>query len=257
MVEFNIGFSRISFASPNNPLPFQVEAASLSVTLSGPSPSHTSGLSMSKESPIPVEINLHQKSRLLSLRFSDGANFELPCEYLRVFSTAAEVKSGQTLVTGKESVNIERIEPQGQYAVRLLFDDGHDTGIYAWETLYQLGRDKEKNWKSYLEKLEALGYQRQEDENEERKVKLYYFAWLANKTGKESEELMLPKSVATIADLLKLLRMRRPVLAPVFDEALLRPTINKQFAEFFTRLEDGDEVALVPNRPTPPATPEL
>lgn len=212
---------------------------------------------MSKETPIPVEINLHQKSRLLSLRFSDGASFELPCEYLRVFSTAAEVKSGKTLVIGKESVNIERIEPQGQYAIRLVFDDGHDTGIYSWETLYQLGQEQEKNWQSYLTKLDAQGYQRQDSEDVERRVKLYYFSWLANKAGKESEELTLPKSVATIADLLKLLRMRRPQLAPVFDETLLRPTINKQFAEFFTRLEDGDEVALVPNRPTPPATPDL
>ncbi|MEJ2465414.1 MAG: MoaD/ThiS family protein [Candidatus Thiodiazotropha sp.] len=120
-----------------------------------------------------------------------------------------------------------------------------------------MGQEQEKNWHSYLEKLEAKGYRREETGNEERKIKLYYFAWLASKAGKESEEISLPKSVATIADLLKLLRMRRPVLAPVFDEALLRPTINKQFAEFFTRLEDGDEVALVPNRPTPPATPEL
>ncbi len=212
---------------------------------------------MSKDSPIPVEINLHQKSHLLSLRFSDGASFELPCEYLRVFSTAAEVKSGKTLVTGKEQVNIERIEPQGQYAIRLVFDDGHDTGIYSWETLYQLGQDQEKNWQNYLNRLQTEGYQRQESQSEERQVKLFYFSWLANKTGRETEEIKLPKSVVTITDLLKLLRMRRPQLAPVFDETLLRPTINKQFAEYFTRLEDGDEVALVPNRPTPPATPDL
>ena len=81
-------------------------------------------------------------------------------------------------------------------------------------------------------------------------MKLFYFSWLANKTGKESEELSLPRSVTTIGELLKLLQMRRPALAPVFDETLLRPTLNKQFAEFFSRLEDGDEVALVPNRPT-------
>ena len=211
---------------------------------------------MTKQTPAPVEINLHQKSRLLAIRFSDGADFELPCEYLRVFSTAAEVKSGKTLVTGKEMVNIERIEPQGQYAIRLIFDDGHDTGIFSWETLYQLGRDREKNWQSYLDKLQALGYQRAETVAQERRIKLFYFSWLANKTGKESEEITLPKSVATISDLLKLLSMRRPPLAPVFDESLLRPTINKQFAEFFTRLEDGDEIALVPNRPTPPATPD-
>jgi DUF971 family protein/molybdopterin converting factor small subunit len=211
---------------------------------------------MSKESPIPVEIKLHQKSRLLSLRFSDGASFELPCEYLRVFSTAAEVKAGEAPVTGKESVNIERIEPQGQYAVRLIFDDGHDTGIYSWETLYRLGRDQERNWREYLQRLESLGYRREEDTATERRVKLYYFAWLAAKTGRESEELSLPASVTTIADLLRLLRMRRPSLAPLFDENLLRPTLNKQFAEFFSRLEHGDEVALVPNRPTPPATPD-
>jgi DUF971 family protein/molybdopterin converting factor small subunit len=227
------------------------------MTLSGPSPADYSDSSMSKESPIPVEINLHQKSRLLSLRFSDGASFELPCEYLRVFSTAAEVKSGKSLVTGKEQVNIDRIEPQGQYAIRLVFDDGHDTGIYSWETLYQLGKEQEKNWQDYLEKLTAEGYRRRDPENEERRLKLFYFAWLANKAGREMEEITLPKSVVNIADLLKLLRMRKPALAPVFDESLLRPTINKQFAEYFTRLEDGDEVALVPNQPTPPATPDL
>ncbi|MCU7849824.1 MAG: DUF971 domain-containing protein [Candidatus Thiodiazotropha sp. (ex Lucinoma kastoroae)] len=211
---------------------------------------------MTKETtPTPIEINLHQKSRLLALRFSDGANFELPCEYLRVFSTAAEVKTSKIPITGKESVNIERIEPQGQYAIRLIFDDGHDTGIFSWETLYKLGREKEKNWNSYLEKLQASGYERRDEVDRERRIKLFYFAWLANKTGKESEEVVLPPSVTNISELLKLLRNRRNEIAPVFDESLLRPTINKQFAEFFTRLEDGDEVALVPNRPTPPATP--
>ncbi|MCU7842966.1 MAG: DUF971 domain-containing protein [Candidatus Thiodiazotropha sp. (ex Monitilora ramsayi)] len=211
---------------------------------------------MPKEIPVPVEINLHQKSRLLALRFSDGASFELPCEYLRVFSTAAEVKAGSTPVTGKESVNIERIEPQGQYAIRLVFDDGHDTGIYSWETLYRLGEELDKNWQSYLDKLNSLGYQRKEAVDQERTIKLYYFSWLANKAGKESEEIRLPQSVVTISDLLKLLRNRRPQLAPVFDESLIRPTVNKQFAELFTKLEQGDEVALVPNRPTPPATPD-
>ncbi|MCU7931457.1 MAG: DUF971 domain-containing protein [Candidatus Thiodiazotropha sp. (ex Codakia rugifera)] len=205
--------------------------------------------------PTPIEINLHQKSRLLALRFSDGANFELPCEYLRVYSTAAEVKTSEIPITGKESVNIERIEPQGQYAIRLIFDDGHDTGIFSWETLYKLGREKEKNWNSYLEKLQASGYERRDDVDSERRIKLFYFAWLANKTGKESEDIVLPPSVTNISELLKLLRNRRNEIAPIFDESLLRPTINKQFAEYFTRLEDGDEVALVPNRPTPPATP--
>jgi DUF971 family protein/molybdopterin converting factor small subunit len=212
---------------------------------------------MSNEIPTPIEINLHQKSRLLALRFSDGMSFELPCEYLRVFSTAAEVKASDTPVTGKESVNITKIEPQGQYAIRLIFDDGHDTGIFSWETLYKLGVEQEKNWNDYLDKLQSVGYTRQEKEQGERRIKLYYFSWLANKTGKESEALVLPPSVTTVSELLKLLRTRRHQVAQVFDESLLRPTVNKQFAEFFTRLEDGDEVALVPNRPTPPATPDL
>ncbi len=212
---------------------------------------------MSTEIPTPIEINLHQKSRLLALRFSDGMSFELPCEYLRVFSTAAEVKASDSPVTGKESVSITKIEPQGQYAIRLVFDDGHDTGIFSWETLYKLGIEYEKNWNSYLEKLKAIGYARQETGQKERRIKLYYFSWLANKTGKESEELVLPPSVTTVSELLILLRKRRYQVAQVFDESLLRPTVNKQFAEFFTRLEDGDEVALVPNRPTPPATPDI
>jgi DUF971 family protein/molybdopterin converting factor small subunit len=209
---------------------------------------------MATEIPIPIEINLHQKSRFLALRFSDGANFKLPCEYLRVFSTAAEVKASSTPVTGKETVNITKIEPQGQYAIRLIFDDGHDTGIFSWETLYKLGQNQHSNWNDYLEKLEAIGYQRQDITQEQRNVKVFYFSWIAEKIGKEYEEIQLPKSVENISGLLKLLAMRRPGIAAVFDESLVRPTINKQFAELFTRLEDKDEIALVPTRPTPPAT---
>jgi DUF971 family protein/molybdopterin converting factor small subunit len=210
---------------------------------------------MVKEIPVPTEINLHQKTRLLVIRFSDGAGFEYPCEYLRVFSPAAEVKASTRPVTGKEQVNIERIEPQGQYAVRLIFDDGHDTGIYSWETLYALGRDKAKNWQDYLDRLERIGYQRQDDKAKNRKIKVFYFSWLVNKLGRQQEDIQLPESVSDIEGLLKLLRLRRPEYAPLFEKSLIRPTINKQFAEFFTRLEDGDEVALVPTQPTPPATP--
>ena len=82
----------------------------------------------------PTEINLHSKSRILSIAFDDGARFELPCEYLRVFSRAAEERLLDQPATGKEGVNIERIEPQGQYAIRIVFDDGHDTGIYSWDS---------------------------------------------------------------------------------------------------------------------------
>ena len=116
--------------------------------------------------PIPTEINLHRQSRVLEITFDDGARFNLPCEYLRVFSPSAEVQGhgpGQrVLQVGKEDVNIDRIEPVGNYAVCLHFDDEHNTGIFAWDTLYRLGAEHEKNWKAYLDELQAAGYTRKE-----------------------------------------------------------------------------------------------
>jgi DUF971 family protein len=114
----------------------------------------------------PTEINLHKKSRSLEVSFEDGASFNMPCEYLRVYSPSAEVQGhgpGQgVLQTGKENVNIVEIQPVGNYAVVLVFDDGHDTGIYSWETLYQLGSNYEKNWQDYLDRLAAAGVKRKE-----------------------------------------------------------------------------------------------
>ncbi len=121
---------------------------------------------MSHSHPAPTELHLHQLSRVLEIRFDDGSHFNLPCEYLRVYSPSAEVQGhgpGQeVLQVGKEEVNIERIEPVGNYAVLLRFDDGHDTGIYSWEYLYRLGRNQEANWKRYLERLRAEGHERKE-----------------------------------------------------------------------------------------------
>ena len=113
----------------------------------------------------PTEIKLHQASRLLEVAFEDGARFELPCEYLRVFSPSAEVRGHgpgtATLVTGKENVNITAIEPVGNYAVRLVFDDGHATGLYSWNIFHDLGVNQEINWQDYLHRLAEAGYQRQ------------------------------------------------------------------------------------------------
>lgn len=112
----------------------------------------------------PTEIKLRQQSRLLEVSFEDGAGFALPCEYLRVFSPSAEVRGhGQTegtLVTGKRQVNIERIEPVGNYAVRLCFDDGHDSGLYSWAALRELGERQEENWQGYLNRLAQANAQR-------------------------------------------------------------------------------------------------
>src|SRR6202012_4187111 len=112
--------------------------------------------------PTPTEIKLRSRSRLLEVSFDDGSRFALPFEYLRVSSPSAEVKGhgpGQeVLVLGKENVGIRAVEPVGQYAVKLVFDDGHDTGLYSWSYLYELGRDREKKWARYLErKRQAAG----------------------------------------------------------------------------------------------------
>lgn len=114
--------------------------------------------------PRPTEIVLHRATRTLEVAFDSGERFELPAEYLRTHSPSAEVQGhgpGQrVLVGGKGEVNIAAIEPVGQYAVLLRFDDGHDTGIFAWDTLYVLGRDQARNWQSYLAALQAAGLTR-------------------------------------------------------------------------------------------------
>jgi DUF971 family protein len=116
--------------------------------------------------PNPTELNMHRLSRVLEISFDDGSNFKLPAEYLRVYSPSAEVTGhapGQRKVPlGKEAVNIDKIEPVGNYAVVLHFDDEHNTGIYSWETLYNLGKNFDEMWEAYLEELKENGYTRKE-----------------------------------------------------------------------------------------------
>jgi DUF971 family protein len=103
--------------------------------------------------PQPTDIKLRTASRLLEVSFDDGSHFELPFEYLRVFSPSAEVKGhggGEgALVLGKDSVGISGVEPVGNYALRLFFDDGHNTGLYSWAVLYSLGKERAANWARY------------------------------------------------------------------------------------------------------------
>ena len=114
---------------------------------------------------VPTGITLHQKSRVLEIAFSDGRSFRLPYEYLRVFSPSAEVRGhgpGQeVLQVGKRAVEIHALEPVGSYAVQPQFSDGHNTGIYSWDYLYELGENQEKYWSQYLEKLAAAGASRE------------------------------------------------------------------------------------------------
>jgi DUF971 family protein len=116
---------------------------------------------MRKNAVRPTDIKLHRQSRLLEVTFDDGSRFQLPCEYLRVYSPSAEVRGhgpGQeTLPVGKENVNVTDVEPVGTYAVCLYFDDGHNTGIYSWDWLYRLGRDRDSLWRQYLARLAQAG----------------------------------------------------------------------------------------------------
>lgn len=110
---------------------------------------------------LPTEITLHRASHVLEVAFENGERFRLPAEYLRVHSPSAEVQGhgpGQrVLVTGKRDVNIDAVEPVGNYAVLLRFSDGHASGLYSWDLLHALGRDHARNWQLHLDALAAAG----------------------------------------------------------------------------------------------------
>ena len=116
------------------------------------------------DTPKPTDIVLHQKSHTLEITFDDGARFELPCELLRVSSPSAEVRGhwGQyaKLQVDKQDVNITEARPVGAYAIKIFFDDGHNSGLYDWGFLYDLGRKRDIYWNEYLQKLAEAGHQR-------------------------------------------------------------------------------------------------
>ena len=115
---------------------------------------------------IPTEIKLHQVSRILEISFDDGNTFELPYEYLRVFTPSAEAlghgPGQEVLQVGKEDVSIDQIKPVGNYGIAPKFTDGHDSGIFTWDLLYKLGTDYQTLWPDYLNRLLAAGHQRNE-----------------------------------------------------------------------------------------------
>ena len=124
---------------------------------------------LSSKTPIPTEIKLHQNSRILELAFENGDHFELTYEFLRVFTPSAEARGhgvGQeTLQIGKRDVDILRIEPVGNYAIKPVFSDGHDSGLYSWDVLHTLCVHRDELWQAYLDKLEAEGASRDASEN--------------------------------------------------------------------------------------------
>lgn len=158
-----------SFASPPNPV-----VSSACEGYHGASGDTRKRISHSTGNPVagppsgaarPTDIVLHQQSRVLEVAFDNGKAFRLPCEFLRVYSPSAEVRGhgrGQeVLQTGKRDVGITAVEPVGNYAVRLVFSDGHDTGLYSWEYLYSLGENQESLWQQYLDRLKQAGASRE------------------------------------------------------------------------------------------------
>lgn len=120
---------------------------------------------LTPKTPIPTEIKLHKQSRYMEIAFDDAKRFELPFEFLRVFSPSAEVRGHgpgeEVLQVGKRDVDITHVEPVGHYAVVLVFSDKHDSGIYSWDYLYDLGVNQARYWQAYLDRLEAAGESRE------------------------------------------------------------------------------------------------
>lgn len=119
---------------------------------------------LTKDTPTPTALTVHQQSRLLEVDFSDGARFRIPFELLRVYSPSAEVQGhgpGQeTLQTGKRNVGIDAVEPVGHYGIKPVFSDGHASGIFSWEYLYRLGAEQDTLWQDYLARLAEAGLDR-------------------------------------------------------------------------------------------------
>ncbi len=196
--------------------------------------------------PAAVEVNLSRSVRELKVTFDDGVRFTYPCEYLRVFSPAAEVKAARTkgdFVPVEEAVNIERISPVGGYAIQLVFSDGHDTGIYSWQTLYELGERFRDNWCRYLQwKKTAVRYQGMKD----REVEILYFATLAQIVDQERETMVLPDEIRTVRDLLSLLSKRGELWTQQLGADTIKVTVNRKFVALDQDVYDGDEIAFTP-----------
>lgn len=205
-------------------------------------------MALQNASPTPTELNLNRKTRSLEVAFDNGTHFSLPCEYLRVFSPAAEVKvarkKGEWL-TEKTWVNIERITPVGNYAVQIMFDDSHDTGVYSWQTLYELGRDQNKNWALYCRESQR-SKPAQGESTDTTTIQILYFATLVSHLGLESEQVNLPSGVDTVSRLLAWLRERGEKWSKNLHENKVTITVNKQFAQPETRIKGASEVAITP-----------
>lgn len=194
---------------------------------------------------VPTQITLHKKTRLLEVHFNDQTSYKLPSEYLRVYSPSAEVRAaknrGETIV-GKEQVSINSIEPVGQYAIRLAFDDGHDSGIYSWKTLKNLGENYSNYWQDYVQQVARVRTERQQAGD---KIRVLFFAGLVDELGCESLELEIDDETRTVEDVLN--HLGKKFRSSLLQAEILTITVNKQFVLPSQLLHPGDEIALVPS----------
>ena len=199
---------------------------------------------------IPTVIKLHQKSRFLEIGFSDGTHFNCPCEYLRVFSPSAEVRATDKPVDGKAMVNITAIEPMGSYSVCLVFDDGHNTGIYSWETLHDLGTHYENNWDNYLIRLKEYGLNRGDAGGallaKAKTVQLHYRGSLADISVTSTETVTLPISVTHVSHLLEWLRAKNENSSTAFGDDDVQVTINNIIVDLDEPIDADNEIVFMP-----------
>ena len=194
------------------------------------------------DSKTPSTINYHRKSAILQLTYTDGKSLELSSEYLRtqLDHTAAP------FVTPPD-IAIDKIEPDSDDSLRIDFNDGYSSQGVTWNLLYTLGTNYEKNWQQYLANLKRNGLQRHETQTGSIDITLLYFTnALLQISNTENEKIQLPAGMQDVRGLLSTLRRRGEHWQQAFAEDKVQVTVNKQFAELFTRLEAGDEIALVP-----------
>jgi molybdopterin synthase sulfur carrier subunit len=176
---------------------------------------------------------------LLEIAFSDGFSFNYPCEYLRVSTDQSAA------VHAKKQVDFQGIEPCDTKALQINFDDGYSCTC-SWDTLHDLGVSYEERWQAYLQQLQDNGLQRGGKSDGKVSIKVLYFIQLAVVSGRDDEDLDIPASVTNVASLLAWLRKRGDDWNEAFTEERVQVTVNKHFAETFTLIEGGDEVAIVP-----------
>jgi DUF971 family protein/molybdopterin converting factor small subunit len=204
------------------------------------------GLQMSQQgdqtAEMPTGIKLHKVSRYLEISYASGEKFNLPCEYLRAFSPAVDEKGSREMankITVRKDVSISAINPVGSYAIQIVFDDGHETGIYSWARLYDMALNVKSDW----EDRDKAASEKHKHEQGERTITILYFAELENWLGLESETITLAEEVKTIDDLIPWLMTRRGE----WEDALagtLKITVNRKFVGMADLIVDGDEIAL-------------